>query len=86
MTTTAKKPMPIDTLEEAIDDVTTAVEDVHRAIAGLPLEILGSIEPLRDAMKSVRGVQERSLHAIYGTVRKVNHRVHDLLAGEEARA
>jgi len=81
-TTTTTTTTPAATVHEAIDDITTTVEDMHRAIAALPLAVLATLPPLHDAMKSVRGVQERSIHAIYGVVRDVNHLVSRFTTGE----
>jgi hypothetical protein len=77
--TTTKSPQ---TVHDTIDDITTTVEDMHRAIAALPLEVLAVVPPLHDAMKSLRGLQERSIHSIYGMVRDFNHSVRDLVEGE----
>jgi len=68
------------TIHDTINDVTTAVEEIHRSIAEAPLDVVGSIEPLERPIKEVRAVQDRSITAIYGLIRKVNDRVGELTA------
>jgi uncharacterized protein with von Willebrand factor type A (vWA) domain len=65
-------------VHDAIDNVTTTVEEIHRSVADIPLDILGGIAPLRDTVEEVRRVQSRSITAVYDLVREVNDRVRDL--------
>ena len=68
------------TIHETINEVTTAVEDIHRAIAEAPLDVMGSIEPFEQPVKEVRAAQDRSITVIYGLIRRVNDRVGRLTA------
>lgn len=67
-------------IHDTINDVTKAVEDIHRSIAEAPLDVMGSIEPFEQPLKEVRAVQDRSITAIYGLIRRVNDRVGEMTA------
>ena len=62
-------------VEEAIDQGATTVGQIHQAVAAAPLEALGSIEPLSDAAGAAQDVAQRSIGAIYDTIRRVNEQV-----------
>jgi hypothetical protein len=62
-------------IHAAIDEVTSAVEDIHRSIAAVPLAAAAAIEPLEKPVAEVREIQERSISAAYGLVRRVNQRI-----------
>jgi len=63
---------------DAIDEVTRAVEDIHKSVADLPLDIFGRLTALETALQPVRDNQARSIAAAYDLVRLVNSRVRDL--------
>jgi hypothetical protein len=67
-------------IHAAIDEVTTAVEDIHRSIAAVPLAAVAAIEPLERPVAEVREIQDRSISAAYGLVRRVNQRIGELTA------
>ena len=67
-----------ETIHATINDATAAAEDIHRSIAELPLRAVGSIESLEKPVEEVRRVQERSIGAIYGLIRRINDRVGQL--------
>ena len=60
-----------------------AAENVHRAVAGLPLDLLEQVEGLKRPVARVRKLQDRSITATYDMLRGVNREVVDLL--HEAR-
>jgi hypothetical protein len=68
------------TIHDTINDVTTAVENIHRSIADAPLDMMGAIEPLERPVKDMRVVQDRSITAIYGLIRRINDRVGQITA------
>jgi hypothetical protein len=72
-------------IHDVVDDVTTRVEGLHRSVADFPLEVLGSITPLEQALDQVRSAQARSIGAVYQLIRTVNGRVRRLTAGPVAR-
>ena len=77
-------------VQKEIDEGATTVEEVHKAIAGLPLDVLERLGVFHETVKDVRKIQETSIGAIYDVIRKVNHEVgsyaKDLLKVPAARA
>jgi len=74
----------VSTIHDAIDDVTTAVEGVHRSIASVPFEVLEGVPSLKGTLDDIRAVQERSIGIAYELVRQVNDRVRRLTTGVSA--
>jgi hypothetical protein len=78
-----------DLVQREIDDGATTVEEIHKAIANLPLDILERLDVFEAMVKDVRKVQETSIGAIYDVIRRVNHEVgnyaKELLEGHPAR-
>jgi hypothetical protein len=64
-----------DVVEQVVDDGAKSVEEIHKAIADLPLEMLQRLDGFEDTLKDVRKLQESSIGAIYDAIRKVNHEV-----------
>jgi hypothetical protein len=64
-----------NTVHDAIDTVTTAVEGIHRSIADLPLDVLAGFGPFSETFESVKAVQAQSIGVVYELVRDVNDRV-----------
>jgi hypothetical protein len=62
-------------VHEAIDDVTTAVESIHQAVAELPLAVLAEITPFKETLDEVKATQHDAIEAVYGLVRSINHQV-----------
>ncbi len=62
-------------IEEVVDQGATTVEEIHRAIAELPLGVLEELGLMERTASDVRRIQDVSLGAIYGLIRDVNHRV-----------
>jgi histone H3/H4 len=71
----AKKKGVTRSIQDSIDEGATAVEEIHKSIADLPLKILEGSDVLRKPVKEVRRVQERAIGAVYDLVRKINHEV-----------
>lgn len=67
-----------DLVEEAVDRGATTVEEIHKAIADLPLRILEEVDILRKPVGEIRKVQDHSIRAVYDLIREVNERVGDL--------
>lgn len=75
-------------VENAVDQGATTVEQIHRAIAELPLSALERAGLFERTADDVRSLQDASIGAVYDVIRKVNHEVTRLagdLLGEEAR-
>jgi hypothetical protein len=62
-------------IEETVDKGATTVEEIHRAIAELPVTILERAGFLETTTGEVRRLQDASLGAIYDLIRDVNHKV-----------
>ena len=65
----------VDLVQREIDDGATSVEEIHKAIANLPLDILDRLDVFEDTAKGARKVQEASIGAMYDVIRKVNDEV-----------
>lgn len=59
-------------LAEVADTGTSGVRDVHRAIADIPFELLGSFGPTREASGRVREVHDRTADGVYDAITAVN--------------
>lgn len=62
-------------VQDAIDKGATTVEDIHKAIADLPLKMLEESELLKGPAKEVRRVQDHTIGAIYDVIREINQQV-----------
>lgn len=67
-------------VQEAIDKGATSVEEIHKSIANLPLKVLEEIKFLKQPVREVRRVQDRSIGAVYDLIREINRRVGKLAA------
>jgi hypothetical protein len=70
-------------IHDAIDDVTTTVEEIHRSIAEVPLDLLAGFTPFTETIAEVRTVQAQSIGAVYDLIREVNDRVRRLTTAAE---
>jgi hypothetical protein len=70
-----------DLIQEAVDTGATSVEQIHRAIADLPLSALEQRGLLGDEGKSARKLVDSSIGAVYETIRAVNREVGELASG-----
>lgn len=84
--TTHKKTL-IGRVEEQVERGATAAEEIHKAIADLPLKMLEGSRLLREPAKRMRRFQDRAIGAIYDLVRRTTHTVgsfaSDLLTSAE---
>jgi len=62
-------------IQDEIDKGATTVEEIHKAIADLPLKILQDTDLLRGPAKEVKRVQDHTIGAIYNVIRDVNEKV-----------
>ena len=70
-----------DLIQEAVDKGATSGEQIHRTIAGLPLEVLEKRGLLGDEAKSARKLVDTSIGAVYEAIRTVNREVGELASG-----
>jgi hypothetical protein len=61
-----------DLLQQAIDKGTTTAEEVHQAIARMPLDVLQRIAPNLPLAKTVADVQRLTIGTVYDAIRLVN--------------
>jgi len=64
-----------DLVQEAVDKGATTVEEVHKAIASLPLDALSTIDGLEKPAKSIKDIQEITIGGVYDIIRNVNGKV-----------
>lgn len=72
---TGHKKTLIERVQNTIEEGATAAEEIHKAIADLPLKVLEGSRLLKKPAKRVRRVQDRTIGAIYDLVRKVTRTV-----------
>ena len=70
-----------DLVQQAIDKGATSVEEVHQAIARMPIDVLERIAPGLPLTKTTGDVQEKTIGAMYEMIRVVNRRAAEI-AGE----
>jgi histone H3/H4 len=62
-------------IQDEIDKGATTVEEIHKAIADLPLKVLEESDLLKAPAKEVRRVQDHTIGAIYDVIREVNEKI-----------
>jgi hypothetical protein len=67
-------------VERAIDEGADSVEEIHRSIASMPLDVLERLDVFEQTVKDVREVQDASIGKIYEVIHQVNHEVGKLAA------
>lgn len=64
-----------DVVHDAVDRGASTAQEIHKAVADLPLDVLEEIKPLEKLVKRVRKAQDRSISAVYDLVRGINEEV-----------
>ena len=64
-----------DTVQEAIDNGATSVEQVHQYIAALPLETLEKLGFFEEKVGKVKDKQAETIGIAYDAVRTINRQV-----------
>ena len=62
-------------VRDVVDQGATTVEEIHRAIADMPISVLEQLGLLEATTAEVRRIQDVSIGAIYGLVRDINEKV-----------
>jgi len=65
----------LDWIEETIDRTATGIEEIHKSIAEIPLDVMRRSGVFEQTAADVSELQERSIGAVYDLVRDVNRRV-----------
>jgi hypothetical protein len=58
-----------------VDKGATAVEEIHRSIAGMPLQAMEQAGVFEKTAEDVRHVQSDAIGAVYSLIRDINKRV-----------
>lgn len=67
-----------DIVQEAVDKGATSVEEVHQAIAAMPLEVLERIEGIEEPAKNIKEIRQKTIGGVYDIIRKINNSVADI--------
>jgi hypothetical protein len=67
-----------DIVQEFVDKGATSVEEVHKSIAKLPLEVLESIEGIEEPAKGIKEIQQKTIGSVYDIIRQVNSKVAEI--------
>lgn len=67
-----------DMVQTAIDNGARTVEDVHKAIADLPFELLEKNGMLDDEKQQLRERSQQTIGTVYGTIREINQKIGEL--------
>lgn len=67
-----------DLIQEAVDKGATSVEQIHQAIASMPLDALAKRGLLEDKAESVKQSHADTIGTVYDAIRRVNREVGDL--------
>ena len=66
-------------IHDTIEDGATTIEELHRSIADLSLEALGTFKPLEEPVRELRDLQSRAIASAYGLIRRTNDRVEEVV-------
>ena len=66
-------------IHDTIEDGATTIEELHRSIADLSLEVLGTFKPLEEPVRELRDLQSRAITSAYGLIRRTNDRVEEVV-------
>ena len=64
-----------DLVQEAVDDGARTAEEIHKAIAELPLDVLERLDVFEQTVKNVKRIQDSSIGAVYDVIRRINREV-----------
>ncbi len=65
-------------VSEAVEKGATTAEEIHKAVAAMPLDVLGELGFTGGPVKEIRRVQDLSIGAVYDLIRDVNRQVTQL--------
>jgi len=85
----AEKQSLAGVIQDAIEKGATTVEEIHKAVADLPLKILEDSDLLKESAKEARRLQDLTIGRFYDLIREINEKVgtlaSELLAEASAR-
>jgi hypothetical protein len=62
-------------IQQTVDRTATSIEGIHKSIAAIPLDVMRQSGLFEQTANDVSDLQDRSISAVYQTVRDVNRRV-----------
>jgi hypothetical protein len=65
-------------LEDTVDRTATSIEEIHKSIAEIPLDVMRRSTFYAQTAEDVSDLHERSIGVVYDTVRDVNRRIFGL--------
>lgn len=68
-------------VQDAVDKSTTAIEDVHLAVANEPLNILKKIPPLTSPVGGIQKIMNLGITSVYEIIRTVNRETGHMVSG-----
>lgn len=67
-----------DLIQEAVDKGATSVEQIHQAIASMPLDALAKRGLLEEELSSAKEAHNETIGTVYDAIRRVNQEVGNL--------
>ncbi len=64
-----------DLVQSEIDKGATTVEEVHKTIANMPLNMLSNIGILQEPLDQAKAFQDNTIGSIYDAIRSINKTV-----------
>ena len=74
-----------DWILETVDRTATSIEEIHKSIARIPLDVMRDSGLFEKTAEDVSDLQERSIGAVYDVVRDTNRRVLGLASDRGAK-
>jgi len=62
-------------VRDAVDKGATTPEEIHQAVANLPLHVLEGLDLFERSVEDVRKIQDLSIGAVCALIREVNRKV-----------
>ena len=75
MTNEHREASLIDRIQETVERTATNVEEIHKAIAEAPLDVMRHSGLFEQTSDDVSELQERAIGAVYDAVRDISRRV-----------
>jgi len=74
-------------VHDVVEESANSIEEIHKKIAGLPIDLLENLPILKKPLKEVRKIQNDAIETVYSVVRDVNQEITRFAAelGEPAK-
>ena len=64
-----------DLVHDVVGEGATTPEEIHQAVANLPLHVLEGLDLFERSVEEVQKIQDLSIGAVCALIREVNHKV-----------